>query len=357
MVGFCRLHTDNWLQIVGGLILPVLALILAAILCGCSQDAVHEAADPEPVPRRGGTLRFLCGRVDSLDPVISRGDHETAVLAQIYEGLVSLDGESGLRPCLAESWVITGDGRTCTLILRRDVAFHDGRPLDAQAVVQSLQRAVRHAPEAYTHLRLIEGVDEFVHGTRGRISGLEVAGPDTVRVRLTEADSGFLHALAMIQLGITAQPEGISNPNRTLAGTGPFRFVRRTSGGDIHVARNEEYWGARAYLDSLHFTSDAGLSSGEKVSRMLTREAHIMAGNAWEAEMLGDKAGYRLLRSADPHAASEAQPSPCATALIVDPGLRGLEDLSGGFHSPRFDKVWFAGGDGPARRQFHGSGQ
>jgi peptide/nickel transport system substrate-binding protein len=48
--------------------------------------------------------------------------------------------------------------------------------------------------------------------------------------------------------------EAASNPlNRSPIGTGPFKFVRWDSGQKIVLARNDDYWGQKPYLDRLIF--------------------------------------------------------------------------------------------------------
>ncbi len=302
-----RLDAGSWLQIFVGLILPVLCLILAALICGCEGGIALDAPRPDQLPVRGGTLRFLHGQVGVLDPLHCADLSEAAVISQIFEGLVDLDRNVGIRPCLAESWVISRDGILHTFLLRRGVLFHDGTPLTAEVVVQSLHRALQHASEGASRLMSIEGAQEFTQGAADHVSGLEALGPDTVRMRLAEPDPGFLPALAMVGLWIAAPPEygGYSgNPS----GTGPFILVHRAPDGSIHLARNDDYWGGKAHLDSLVFIDSSHISCEEKIARMLRRAAHVMEGGCREQEILIDMAGYQLLRDPAPGEAPQGAP-------------------------------------------------
>ena len=74
------------------------------------------------------TMCWWWGRL----PNPNRLTHVTAVndfriLMNIYDGLVRYkDGALEVEPALAESWDISGDGKTYTFKLRSGVNFHDG---------------------------------------------------------------------------------------------------------------------------------------------------------------------------------------------------------------------------------------
>ncbi len=63
------------------------------------------------------------------------------VLRDLYEGLVAEDGAGRLIPGMAERWEASADGRQWTFHLRPGLAWSNGAPLDAFAVVASFQRA------------------------------------------------------------------------------------------------------------------------------------------------------------------------------------------------------------------------
>lgn len=58
------------------------------------------------------------------------------VLAYIYEGLITTNGETGeLEPALAESWKVSSDGKSITFTLRPNLKWSDGHPLTADDVI------------------------------------------------------------------------------------------------------------------------------------------------------------------------------------------------------------------------------
>jgi len=73
------------------------------------------------------------------------------VLEQVYDQLVNFVGGvhafEKIEPGLAESWKVSPDGLTWTFHIRRNAQFHSGNPVNADAVVFSLRRALaRHEP-------------------------------------------------------------------------------------------------------------------------------------------------------------------------------------------------------------------
>ena len=81
-------------------------------------------------------LRYAATKdIRDINPHLYTG--EMAAQAMVFEPLVSNTPE-GIRPCLAESWDISDDGRVYTFHLRRDVRFSDGEAFNAAAVKQNM---------------------------------------------------------------------------------------------------------------------------------------------------------------------------------------------------------------------------
>lgn len=163
--------------------------------------------------------------------------------AMLYEPLVRTTEGGAVVPWLARAWEISPDGLAYTFHLREGVAFSDGRPFDAPAVVANfaaiLANRARHA-----WLALVE-----------HIAGFDAPDPATFRLHLstpyypTLAELSlprplrFLSPAAIPADGNTAH--GIAAP----IGTGPWKLERSIPGeADIFV-RNESYWGPRPALE------------------------------------------------------------------------------------------------------------
>ena len=103
---------------------------------------VGDQADPG-TPVDGGVLEFAdYGEIRSLSPAVSyaTGASGGAALLAVYDTLMTLDtGTQEFVPKLAESIESNPAHTTWTLTLREGVTFSDGTPLDADAVVGSIQ--------------------------------------------------------------------------------------------------------------------------------------------------------------------------------------------------------------------------
>src|SRR5262249_19008832 len=91
-------------------------------------------------PKKGGTLRVgFYVEPARMDPHRSGSKIARQVYHKIYEPLLVLDTNLGIKPGLAESWQ-QPDPKTLILKLRRGVKFHDGTDLDAEAVKFNFNR-------------------------------------------------------------------------------------------------------------------------------------------------------------------------------------------------------------------------
>ena len=78
----------------------------------------------------------------TLDPSIEYSNG-IMVLQNVYETLTHYNPETGkVDPMLATSWTSSEDGTVWVFQIRDDVLFHDGTPLTAQQVVNSIRRSM-----------------------------------------------------------------------------------------------------------------------------------------------------------------------------------------------------------------------
>ncbi|GAA1926867.1 ABC transporter substrate-binding protein [Nocardioides lentus] len=149
------------------------------------------------------------------------------------ETLVELDDAGDPRPGLATSWEQTAP-REWRLELREDVVFHDGTPMDADAVAGALQAAVDASPVP----RILDGFS------------LDVAtdGDDAVVLTTGEVDPLLPARLSSPQLAVLAPAaydgDGPVDPVGT--GTGPFELVASDGTAGATLDRFDDYWGEPA---------------------------------------------------------------------------------------------------------------
>jgi peptide/nickel transport system permease protein/peptide/nickel transport system substrate-binding protein len=208
-------------------------------------------------PRRGGMLRISApANPSSLDPATGGAGSDHAFLFTMYDTLTEWDFETlKPKPGLAESWSFT-DPTTFVLNIRSGVTFHDGTPLDAEAVKFNLERN-KSDPKSNIKADL------------AAMASAAVTGPMQVTLKLNTPDAalpGILSDRAGMMVSPTAiKASSAGNVARTPVGAGAYAFVSWADGEKIVVKRNEKYWKAnRPYPDGIEFSIIPELTTGAR---------------------------------------------------------------------------------------------
>src|SRR5207248_1311081 len=86
-------------------------------------------------PKAGGSwIAAIAEEPDTLDPHKTGAAVTQTIMRNVCDPLIAKDFDGKYVPGLATAWTISTDGLTWDFTLRSDVAFHDGTPLDANAV-------------------------------------------------------------------------------------------------------------------------------------------------------------------------------------------------------------------------------
>lgn len=213
-------------------------------------------------------------------PRETRDVYSSTVLGQVMEGLVSLDPKDlSVKPQLAESWKVSGDGLMYEFKLREGVLFHphavfktdEERLFTAEDVKSTIELICKknEAGESTAGYGLIfegnlQGASEFHDGKSLSISGLNIEG-NTVKFKLKEKDNNFLRKLAHITCAISSHKIHEANLEQDMIGTGPFKFQEylQEEVSSIVLAKNEDYYlkddegNALPYLDKLVFVIES----------------------------------------------------------------------------------------------------
>ncbi len=194
---------------------------------------------------KDGTLVFLRGQ-DSvrLDPGDVSDGESSKVIEQVFDQLTRFKpGTDVVEPALATSWTSSEDHKTWTFQIREGVTFHDGSPVDGDAVVNAFER--QRDPQHPHHFD--DGAWEFWQGLFGPVEKVEIGShPMEVVFRFSEpAGLFFLQQLAQFSASIPSKValEKYGKEFRVRpVGSGPFRFVSWEDDTAITLARNPDYW-------------------------------------------------------------------------------------------------------------------
>ena len=94
------------------------------------------------VPAYGGSLsEGVIGSPRFINPVLAVSDSDRDLTSLIYSGLLRATPEGDYVPDLAQSYVVSPDGKTYTFTLRQNATFQNGMPVTADDVVYTIQKA------------------------------------------------------------------------------------------------------------------------------------------------------------------------------------------------------------------------
>lgn len=228
-------------------------LVLAAAVCavaigsGCANDAKPASL----VVRVGRSSDAI-----TLDPARATENDSSEVVEQIFDTLVRYRPDSTeVEPSLAMRWESSEMGRAWTFHLRENVVFHDGTPVDADAIVFSFERQ-RDADHPFHRNDFTYWENTF----RTIISSVEKIDAKTVRIVLEKPYAPFLATLAMFPVSIvspTAVKKWGDDFGKHPVGSGPFRFAEWSPGERITLEGNTAYWDGAPKIASLVFATIA----------------------------------------------------------------------------------------------------
>jgi peptide/nickel transport system substrate-binding protein len=158
--------------------------------------------------------------------------------------------EARYEPQMAESLEPNDDGSVWTLELRDDVSFGNGDPVDAAAVVASIQR--------------LAGSRVSAAGFMALITSMETPDANTVVFTLNAPWGDFPYFLAstggMIvnaKVAASMTPEAF-NLNPTGAGAGPYELARFAPGESVDLVAKDDYWGGPVCIEDVKVIAPDG---------------------------------------------------------------------------------------------------
>ena len=203
-------------------------------------DAPADEPADEPAASGGVLIVGSVADVLNFDPFNLNFAHFPTIMA-MYDQLVRYDDDLNVLPSLATDWVIADDAKSVTVTLREGVMFHDGGPVDADAVVTTYLRAMD--PETGSN----------VLGYSVDIEAVTAVDSGTVLIELKRAMPELAITDILQAISIT-DPDGIADLATRGSGSGPFKFESWDPGVNMVVSANENYWGTEGpYVDGIEY--------------------------------------------------------------------------------------------------------
>lgn len=223
----------------------VIVLGVAALACDAAPRTFHHRRDP------GALVVAQAADAAGLD-LVRVTDGESIEIGEIlFEGLLRWrPGTVAVEPGLATAWEVSSDGLRWTFTIRRGVVFHDGTPLDADAVVFSFERVIDPRHPSY----LAGGDAQYWRGLLRDVKRVTAVDPAKVVVEVTRPCAPLLSELAMFPIvSPTAVRRWGDQFTRHPVGTGAFAFERWDPDEQVVVRRFTRYWGPRPALERIVF--------------------------------------------------------------------------------------------------------
>ncbi|MEQ9691922.1 MAG: ABC transporter substrate-binding protein [Bauldia litoralis] len=275
--------------------------LLRNTLAGLAFAALAGGAITAPAIAQTPPNVLIVGQIaepKSLDPSVDTAVNDFRILMNMYDGLVRYkDGTLEPEAALAESWEISDDALTYTFHLRDGVTFHDGTPLNAEAV-------------KFTFDRMLDENHPF-HDTGpfplafffSSIDTVTAVDDATVEFKLKEPYAPFLSNLAYptgLIVSPTAVKEHGADFGRNPSGTGPFKFENWDSNTAVVITRNDDYWDGAPPLEAVVYRpiTDANTRVAEMLSGGIDLMVEVPPDNLAQFR---DDASFDVYEQAGPH--------------------------------------------------------
>jgi peptide/nickel transport system substrate-binding protein len=264
-----------------------LMIVMALAVSACTsatQPGASTAPSAQAGPVAGGTVTIPIGADPTLNPWSPNAFVESLFINRVlFDGLTKPGKDLAPAPDLAESWTTASDGLSWTFKLRSGVKWSDGKAFTADDVAFTFNDVV-----------LKKDLGAQNAASYAAVKAVVAVDPTTVRFDLTRKFAALASFLAY-NSGIVPQHVLSADPLKTTSfnkgipvSTGPFKVEKYTSGQSVALVRNENYFGAKAYLDKVVFTVVADPNT--QIAQALSGDLQIM--------ILDNKAAVERVKSA-----------------------------------------------------------
>ncbi len=113
--------------------------LLAATAALASLSLITPAAS-QAVPEHKILRVVPFADLATIDPINTTAGNVQSHAVMVYDFLFGRDDNQNIKPQMVDTWSMSADGLVWRFVLRNGLAFHDGNPVTAEDVIQSLKR-------------------------------------------------------------------------------------------------------------------------------------------------------------------------------------------------------------------------
>ena len=197
--------------------------------------------------------------IGSLDPAFSKDLADIWATHQLFNGLVQMDDQLNVKPCIAKNWTITDSAKTYTFNLRNDVFFHKHKLFGNDST-----RYVSASDFVYSFNRLRDkSIASPGSWVLNKVENFSAINDSVFQIKLKQPFPAFLGLLTMKYCSVVPKEivEHYGNDFRSNPiGTGPFKFKRWEENLKLVFRKNSHYFETDAkgqqlpYLESVAIT-------------------------------------------------------------------------------------------------------
>lgn len=179
--------------------------------------------------------------IGSLDPAFAKDNADIWAINQLFNGLVQMDENLNVQPCIAKHWTISEDALTYSFSLRNDVKFHKHFLFGKDST-----RTVTASDFEYSFNRLLDKkIASPGSWTLNKVDTFYAVNDTLFQIKLKQAFPAFLGLLTMKYCSVVPkeiveyyQSDFRANP----IGTGPFKFKRWEENLKLVFRKNYNYF-------------------------------------------------------------------------------------------------------------------